>query len=322
MRVFDRHGSALLCLGAMTLLGCHSSAPEGVTPARQREAEQQARQAIEAEQRVSLDTFPARSLGITPFDVEAGDTVVAPLAYGLADLLTTDLARSRQLQVVDRLRLEALLRELQLGEAGRVDTATAPRVGRLAGARRLVLGALRSRPGGVVDVSVRLADVASGQVQQTVAASAPLTSILQAEKELAFRLLADLGVTLTPAERSAVEQMPTKNLAALLAYSRGVRYEVEGRFKDAAREYQTAVRIDPGFSTALDRSNALPPPTPSPATAVAGRATQIERAATSAAEQINSVFFSPIGDFATTPLAESGIEIPSTVTIIISVGVP
>jgi TolB-like protein len=322
MRVSDGHSPALLCLAAMALIGCHASGPQGVTPARQREAEHAARQAIAVEQRVSVDTFPARSLGITPFEVDAADTAVAPLAFGLADLLTTDLARSRQLQVVDRLRLEALLRELQLVEAGRVDTATAPRVGRLVGARRLVLGALQSRPGGALDLTVRLADVASGEVRQSVAASAPLANILQAEKELAFRLFGALGVTLSPAERSAVEQMPTKNLAALLAYSRGVRYEVEGRFEEAAREYHTAARMDPGFTAAVDRSQVLPAAAPSPSTAVVGRSGQVDRAATSAVEQINSVFFSPIGDFATTPLAESGIEPPSTVTVIISVGVP
>ncbi|HZI44674.1 MAG TPA: CsgG/HfaB family protein, partial [Ilumatobacter sp.] len=79
---------------------------------------------------------------MAPFSVDGVDTALAPLAYALADLLMTDLARSAQLRIVDRLRLDALLREVRLVEAGRVDTATAPRVGRLVGARRLVIGAL------------------------------------------------------------------------------------------------------------------------------------------------------------------------------------
>jgi hypothetical protein len=72
---------------------------------------------------------PKRSVASRRSPLSATDTLIAPLAYGLADLLITALQRSGQLQIVDRLRLDALLRETQLVEAGRVDRTTAPRVG-------------------------------------------------------------------------------------------------------------------------------------------------------------------------------------------------
>ena len=47
------------------------------------------------------------------------------VGYGLADLLTTDLAQSKKLQVVDRVQVNAVLREIGLVDAGRIDSNSA-----------------------------------------------------------------------------------------------------------------------------------------------------------------------------------------------------
>jgi TolB-like protein len=281
----------LAALPAMLVLtACSHPSPGLLAPERASEAEAAARRAVANEQSIDPSSIPGRTLGVAPFAVHAADTALAPLAYGLADLLMTDLARSRQLELVDRLHLDALLRELRLAESGRVDTATAPRVGKLAGARRLIVGSLVQRPGGELGIEARIADVPTGEVRQAVSARAPLDAILDAEKELVFRLFRELGVTLTPAEQAAVEQRPTKNLAALLAYSRGVRLEVHGDQGAAAREYQAAVRLDPGFAQAGARLSVVQP---SAAPSVASA--QVARAAGAAANRVNGVFTSPIG---------------------------
>src|SRR5688500_6092548 len=103
-------------------------------------ADSAARAAIANERAIDAASLPARAVGVAPFAADPADTVATALAYGLADLLITDLSRSAALTVVDRLRADAVLRELRLAESGRVDSATAPRVGRLVGARRLVVG--------------------------------------------------------------------------------------------------------------------------------------------------------------------------------------
>jgi hypothetical protein len=81
----------------------------------------------------------------------------------------------------------------------------------------------------------------------------PLASIFDAEKSLAYRLFEELGVTLTPAERAAVEQRPTANLTAFLAYSRGVRDEAFGQYAAAAANFRAAVTADPSFGAARTR---------------------------------------------------------------------
>ncbi|MDQ6827592.1 MAG: CsgG/HfaB family protein [Gemmatimonadota bacterium] len=208
------------------------------------------RDAIAREQSLRADTISVRTLGVTPLRLLTADTTVAPLAFGLADIMMTDLARSSQLIIVDRVRLETLLDELKLVSAGRVDSASAPRVGRLVGARRLVLGSIGSLSGRNILIDARIADVADGTVRPAVTATAPLADILAAEKELVFRIFGQLNINLTPAERATISERQTGDLAALLAYGRAVRFETEGRFADAEEQYAEALRIDPAFRLA------------------------------------------------------------------------
>jgi TolB-like protein len=189
--------------------------------------------------------------------VGTNDTTLAALSFGLADLLATDLSRSSRLTVVERLRLDAVLRELQLAGSGMVDSGTAPRVGRVVGARRLVLGAIDQLPNGNVALNAQIGDVVSGGVVTAVSAQAPLTRIFDAEAALALQITGALGITLTPAERAAIESHPTQSVAALVAYSRGVRDEAYGRYGAAAQQYQAALQSDPGFANARSRLSGL-----------------------------------------------------------------
>jgi TolB-like protein len=302
--------AGLACL----LTACGKPQSAAVTPARQA-AEEAARAALAHERSLDASTLAPHSLGIPPFEVSATDTNLAVLGYGLADLLTTDLARSGRLQVVDRLRLDAVLREINLVESGRVDIATAPRVGRLVQARRLVLGSLTETPGGGLAIDAQVADVASGEVRHAVSASARLADILRAEKELAFRLFDQLEVTLSPAERGLVEQLPTKNVAALLAYSRGVRYEAEGRYGEARESYQRAVRLDPAFRAAQDRLDGVEAELGVAAPMVAGAEGLTDKVIAG----INGPYLSPVGSQHIAPPGVGGgdLALPATVTIIV-----
>lgn len=268
---------------------CRSPGSQSPAPDLNAEADAAARRALASEQSLDPATLASASVGIAPLAVRTSDTLAAPLGYGLADLLITDLSRSAALQVVDRVRVDALLREMRLTTSGAVDASQAPRVGKLLGARRLIVGALSSAPDGQLRIDARVADVQSGIVQSGVDASAPLDRILDAEKALAFHLFDRLGVTLTPAERAAVEQRPTASIAALLAYSRGVRADALGQYDVAGAEYAEAARLDPGFQMAVSRARTARGGRPSGARLArgGGRHERVQRAAELAAGELN-----------------------------------
>lgn len=246
---------AAAAASALTLVGAcaHQPALSPLAPARAA-ADSSARTAIASERTLDASQLPERSVGVAPLAVAPADSALAPLGYGLADLLLTDLSRSSQLQVVDRIRVNALLQELRLAGTGRVDSSTAPRVGKLIGARRIVNGALASTREGNIAVDTRIADAAQGTLAPgAITEESRLGGILDAEKDIAFKLFTQLGVTLTPAEHAAVEQRPTRYLAAFLAYSNGVRAEALGDLALAHAWYARAVLIDPSFALARQR---------------------------------------------------------------------
>jgi len=252
-RLNRSHHSGARCgalLAWTLLLAACASAPSRHAASPIAAADAEAKQALAAENQLDPSKIPAGTFAVLPFSVAARDTLLGPLSYGLADLLQTDLSHSDALRPVERLRVDAMLRELQLVESGRVDPRTGPRVGRLVGARRLVIGDLSATSDRVMHVRARVIDVISGTVEQLVSADAPLVRFFDAEKSLALRVYEALGVTLTAAQKTAVEQAQTTQLEALLAYGKGVEAEARGDYNAATQAFGDAVRLDAGFASA------------------------------------------------------------------------
>ena len=230
------------------MAGCASWRPTGRPPVAPADSATLA--AIAGER--ALASASSRTVAVPPFRNTA-DSTLTPLGYALADFLATDLSRSAQLRLVERARLAELLREIDLSRSGRVDSSTAPKAGKLLAAQQLLLGALDTLGGGELRLSVRVADVGTGVVAQALDARAPLRDVLAAEKQVAFRVFEALGVTLTPAERAAVEQRHEASLEALASYGRGVQYELQGDYARASESFTRAWRTDPGFGVARAR---------------------------------------------------------------------
>ncbi|MEO7520789.1 MAG: CsgG/HfaB family protein [Gemmatimonas sp.] len=112
--------------------------------------------ALQAPPRVAVLDF---SNG-TPVNPEA----MEPLRRALGTTLAGALARSGRVGVIERNRLSALMAEQDLARTGRVDDATAARVGKLLGVSYLFVGAFIVQPNGEMLVSTRLVDVATGTV--------------------------------------------------------------------------------------------------------------------------------------------------------------
>ncbi|MBI1810300.1 MAG: hypothetical protein HYR75_10415 [Gemmatimonadetes bacterium] len=193
-------------LVACTLTMSCASDPAFQRATRIADADKSAKIALENENKLDPAKIPARTFAVLPFTVVSNDTLLRPLSFGLADMLMSDLATSPELRLVERLQVNSMLRELALVDSGRVDPHTAPRVGRLVGARRLLIGDAVLAPDGTMQLNARVVDVIGGTVQELVSAQAPLARVIDAEKQLALLVFERLGITLTPAQRTRVEQ--------------------------------------------------------------------------------------------------------------------
>ena len=222
-----------------------------------KQAQRQAREMIAQEQAQPADVrtdVSSEVVAVVPMQYQGSEEQYAPLGRGLAEMFTTDLANVGRLQVVERVRLQAILDELKLGQSEYVDQSTAPRVGRLLGAGRLVGGSYLVTDDEEVRLQVTLANVGTGErIPQLDNQRARLSNLFDLQTKVTFSIVDHLGVELTPQERAAIQEVPTQSIQAFLAYSRGLMEEDRGNYGTAAQYYQQAQQIDPNFEAAAQR---------------------------------------------------------------------
>lgn len=221
---------------------------------QRKELAEASRAAIAREATLSAVPGSPTTVAVMPFSFTGSDTSLKPLERGFAELLTTDLSRSSKLTVVERARLQSILNELALQNSGSTDSASGVRAGRILQAGRLVGGSILQN-GDELSADASVIDVSRAQVTGPASTDQEkLDQIFTLEKNVALGLFNTLGVTLTTAERDAVEQRPTKSLAAFLAYSRGLSYQDAGQYQQANDYFNNAARLDPGFGAAQQKS--------------------------------------------------------------------
>ncbi len=102
------------------------------------------------------------------------------LGRGAADMLTTELVRGTDFVMFERERINAVLQEQNMGQGGRMDPATAARIGQMIGVEYIITGAVteygESRAGGggrgvdvrrqgyAAGVDVRVVNAETGQI--------------------------------------------------------------------------------------------------------------------------------------------------------------
>ena len=79
---------------------------------------------------ISLVWADTNTIAISYFDNTSGSEQYNPLSKGLADMLITDLSNVKSIQIVEREKLESLLKEIDLGESKFIDPNTAQKLGK------------------------------------------------------------------------------------------------------------------------------------------------------------------------------------------------
>ncbi len=221
-------------------------------------AQQQMRALAAREDSVAAGDAPvsARVVAVFPLQYLGSDARYEPLSRGISEMVMIDLANVPGLRVVERVRLQALQDELQLGQSRYVDPATAPRLGRLLGAGRVVGGNYNVIGRGNLQLELAHWDWQTAAAFQGQRMDDAVQNLFRMQKALVFELLNALQIELTAEQREKIERVPTQNLQAFLAYSRGLASEDAGAFSEAARHYGQAQQLDPNFQAATARADA------------------------------------------------------------------
>jgi TolB-like protein len=201
---------------------------------------------------------PKPALAILFFDYTGKDAALEPLREGLAQMLISDFSALPEVRVVERARLKALLEEQKLGRSGQVDPASAARVGKLLGARFLVLGSyfdLKS----VLRIDARVVEVETGRIVGSVGSNGPGDDFWTLEQDLARKLAKVLSAALPAfgASEAARPARPKVKSKTVVTYGRALVAIDEGRRAEARKLLDQVVADAPQFSLAKTDLNAL-----------------------------------------------------------------
>jgi TolB-like protein len=130
---------------------------------------------------------PLPTVAVLYFDYTGKNDELEVLRKGLAQMLISDLSGSDAIRVVERDRLEDILAELKLQGTGKVDAKSAAKLGKLLGARYLVLGGYFDLQG-ALRVDARIVDVETGRVLKSFGANGKPGDFLPVEQQTAAAL--------------------------------------------------------------------------------------------------------------------------------------
>lgn len=175
------------------------------------------------------------------------------LRRGIAGILISELAARPAIRLVDRAETQRLLDEQNLAASGRVDAATAARVGRLVGARYMIAGTFLDLYGDF-RIDARIIDVETGEIVNVVRSDPSLKDRRQLYsmiQSVAERIATEARFPTAGADAGArpAREIPTE---AVTFYSRALLYEDRGDRAKATEFYERALQLFPAFTEATE----------------------------------------------------------------------
>jgi len=156
----------------------------------------------------------AKRLAILYFDNSGGEQSMEKLKKGLADMLITDLSNIRMLNIVERDKLESLLKEQKLSNTKEFDPSTAARLGKLLGAEIILTGGYFELMGSM-RIDARFIDVETGKILKSDGVDGEASSFFRIQKQLAWKIIRNMDTKLTDEEKKELETSEKNKVISL-----------------------------------------------------------------------------------------------------------
>ncbi len=170
---------------------------------------------------------------------------------GLQQMLITELAINTDLRLVDRGRIQEVLGEIDLGASGKVDANTAARIGKIVGAKYMILG-------GFIDwysdlrFDARIVEVETSEIMQAKFVRGKREDMFDMVVELADQITR--GAELEPLSKSLMNERKDIKLSdeAVRLYTKGILYQDRGDTERAIELFSQVTREFPDYTAAQE----------------------------------------------------------------------
>jgi tetratricopeptide (TPR) repeat protein len=215
------------------------------------ESQKSAEKALAEEKKIKTVKSDANTVAVCYYQDLSPDKSLRAFQKGLAAMVITDLSKIKSLKVVERLRVQALLAEMKLGQTGIVDARTAPRVGRLLGAESIIVGNLSKG-------TVTATTTGTGKASGTSTVSVDEEKFYELSRIIVRDIAKILGIELTPEEIKAIGIPHTKVYEAFVHFGNALDALDAGRWKEAKNLFNMALKADPNFLLAREGGESCP----------------------------------------------------------------
>ena len=195
-----------------------------------------------------LSSLPEKSIAVLPFDNLSEEKANAYFAEGVQDEILTRLSKVADLKVISRTSV------MQYRNAA---TRNLREIGGALGVAHVLEGSVQ-RAANRVRVNAQLIDARSDAHLWAETYDRDLADVFVLESELAEKIVAQLKTKLSPEEKAAIAERPTKDLAAYDLYARAKTLIETSLFStpqneslfEAVRLLNQALQRDPAFALA------------------------------------------------------------------------
>ena len=196
--------------------------------------------------------LPARkTVAVLYFDNNTGKAEYDALGKGMAAMMISDLSVVQEIQLVERERMQELVKELEMQRTSYFDSTTAVKVGRMTGAEYIVVGAFAAvQP--KIRIDTRVVRVGTGEIVKTAQVTGDEDKFFDLEQKLARNLIDGLGLALSPDDQARLAAKQEENridaVGTMVGFSSALSMYDRAEYLDAAQAMVPVMQASPNSS--------------------------------------------------------------------------
>jgi len=180
------------------------------------------------------------------------------LTKGLSEFFEADFAALNNLKVVERDKIDFILKEIVLSKEGLVDQASAVKAGKLLGAQIMVFGSVMQMDKKTARMIVKAVKVETSEIIATAERSGK-PEFFAMQQELVKELAGKLDMELSPETEMQLDTNSTDDTQAAGLYSRGLYHVDKYEYAEAYDYFKQAYEADKSFAEAKKKMDIYRP---------------------------------------------------------------
>ena len=200
---------------------------------------------LESPEAAAMAVIPEKGIAVLPFENLSEDQQNAFLADGLQDDIRTTLAKVADLKVINRTSVNTYPAGTQ---------RYMRRLAQTLGVAYALEGSVR-QTGENVSITVQLIDARTGVAAWKKNYNGGLGDVFEIQRDIVLRTTSQLKATVSPTEKAAIDERPTKDLVAYGLYVRAkaliatisLNTQINEKLREAVQLADQAIARDPDF---------------------------------------------------------------------------